>query len=485
MHNTNKQVTTNIPIQFEALQQLDERFMKIKVWILNIGRNYNGSIFTKEAVMKALPSIALTPILGYIRKNDDGDMDFSDHRIVLEVDENGIREKYLGSAYGVIPENPNAKFELRQNEYGGIEEYLTVEGLLWTKFDEAIDIMNRDAIKFQSMELSEKYDGYFNNEGFFVFTDFKFFGCCILGNEYEPAIPKSTAEKMFTTSELTGIINSKLEEYRNKFEKKEDKDVNHEQIMKEFGVTSEMLEKAGLKDIEKYDIEEFKEELRRILDEAKEEADKDKMANQDPNNPNPTPAPTPDPNPNPNPAPNPDPNQDRQDNGFHKDGDKTNVVVEKQDDKRINAKNDDKKAVEQGSEKDKDFNKGSTGQDALDEIKKEMSKLRTDYEAIKLEHDKLVEYKSAKEKEEHKRAIESKISEFEMLSPDDVKEIKENVHAFTVQEAEDKLFAILGRKSSGKETQNKFAKFYVNHEKETKNEHSPSYDHYFTKHLKK
>jgi hypothetical protein len=484
LQNTNKQIITKIPIQFEALQQLDERFMKIKVWILNIGKNYNGSIFTKEAVMKALPSIALTPILGYIRKNEDGDMDFSDHRIVLEVDENGIREKYLGSAYGVIPENPNAKFELRQNEYGGMEEYLTVEGLLWTKFDEAIDIMNRDTIKFQSMELSEKYDGFFNNDGFFVFTDFKFFGCCILGNEYEPAIPKSTAEKMFTTSEVTSIINSKLEEYRNKFEKKEDKDVNHEQIMKDFGVTAEMLEKAGIKDIEKYDIEEFKEELRRILEESKDEANKDRADNQDPNNPNPNPAPNPDPNP--NPAPNPDPNQDRQDGSFDKDGDKTNVVDEKQDDKRNNAKNDDKKAVEQGSEKAKEFDKGSTGQDALDEIKREMSKLREDYDAIKEEHDKLVAYKSNKEKEEHERAINSKIAEFEMLSPDDVKEVKENAHNYSIQEAEDKLFAILGRKqSSGKETQNKFAKFYVNHEKESKNEHSPSYDHYFTKHLKK
>jgi hypothetical protein len=47
------------------------------------------------------------------------------------------------------------------------------------------------------------------------------------------------------------------------------------------------------------------------------------------------------------------------------------------------------------------------------------------------------------------------------------------------------LFAILGRKTSGKDTQSKFAKFYVNHEKDVDTSKIPSYDHYFTKHLKK
>jgi hypothetical protein len=473
MQKDKKTVSTQIPIQFERLEQLDHRFMKIKVWILNIGKNYNGSIFTKDAVKKALPSIALTPILGYIKNDDEGAKDFSDHRIVLEVnDDKGIKEKYLGSAYGVIPENAKAQFELRENEFGGLEEYLTVEGLLWTKFDEAIDIMNRDQVKFQSMELSEKYDGFFNDEGYFVFTDFQFFGCCILGKNFEPAIPQSTVEKIFTTNEITSMINDKLDEYRNKFEKKEDKDV-HKKLMTDFGVTAEQLEKAGIKDIEKYDIEEFKEELRKILEEAKNETEKDKQEDQNQNQDQ-------------NKEQNQDQDHQNQDQDFDKDGETKNADEQKKSTNEHDKQNHDSKADEKMEEKDKEFNKGTNQENQLDEIQRQMAKLREDYEAIKKDNQSLIDYKKNKEKEEHQRAINSKIAEFDMLLEEDVKEVRENAHNYSVQQAEDKLFAILGRKQSGKEPQNKFAKFYVNQEKEKESTSiAPSYEHYFTKHLKK
>lgn len=472
--NNQKIVSTKIPIEFQAVEQLDSRFMKIKVWILNIGKNYNGSIFTKEAVLKALPSIALTPILGYIEESEDG-KDFSDHRIVLSVDDDkGISTKYLGSAYGVIPNDPNPRFELRANEFGGLEEYLTVEGLLWTKFDEAIDIMNRDSIKFQSMELSEKYDGYFNEDGYFVFTEFQFFGCCILGSGNEPAIPQSTVEKMFSQQELTSIINSKLAEYKNKFEKKEDNEV-HKKLMQDFGISAEQLKEAGITDIEKYDIEEFKEELRKILEQANDEVDKEKQDAKDNQN--------------------DEQNQDRQDDNqnpsnqenqeFDKDGENDDVDNKDKSTNEASKKDAKQENDESDSKKDKEFSENGKEENELDQIKTDMAQMKMDYEKLKEEHDKLVEYKQNKEEEEHLRSINAKIAEFEALSDEDVKEIRENAKNYSIQDAEDKLFAILGRKQSGKPTEDKFAKFYVKQEKETAQEVPSSYDHYFTKHLKK
>jgi hypothetical protein len=35
-----------------------------------------------------------------------------------------------------------------------LEHSLTVEGLIWTKWDEPVDILNRDLFKAQSMELT-------------------------------------------------------------------------------------------------------------------------------------------------------------------------------------------------------------------------------------------------------------------------------------------------------------------------------------------
>src|SRR5690606_7236782 len=116
------------------MQELDSRFRKFKIWIVNVGKNYNGSIFTKEAIEKALPTIKNTPILGYIKEDRLGEKDFAGHESELVIKDGEYKFVYKGSAYGVIPEDCNPKFELRENEYGGIEEYLTVEAIMWTKF---------------------------------------------------------------------------------------------------------------------------------------------------------------------------------------------------------------------------------------------------------------------------------------------------------------------------------------------------------------
>lgn len=473
--NLNKdrtKVISKVPIKFEKLEELDDRFMRVKIWILNIGKNYNGSIFTKEAVQKALPSISLTPILGYIESNGSEE-DFSDHRIVLEVDdEKGYKMKYLGSAYGVIPQDPNPQFELRENEYGGLEEYLTIEGILWTKFDEAVEIMNRDTIKYQSMELAEQYEGFFNDEGYFVFTDFKFFGCCILGKGVEPAIPQSTVEKLFTTDQISSIINSKLIEYQEKFEKKEDNKVQYEKLMKEYGVTAEQLKQAGITDYSKFDIDEFKEELRKIVEEAEKQADTEKQnqdqdQNQEAQNKD-------------DKQNNPQDQNQNDDQDFEKGGDEDGTNKSNEDDVLDEAN-------EENQEKNKSMDEKANENDEIKDIKKDLSRIKKDYESLKKEHDKLVEYKKNKEQEEHLREVNEMIAKFEMLTGDDVKEIIENVHKFSLESIEEKLFAIVGRKQADQEeakSKTGFAKYFMNNRKEVDGEKSPSYDHYFTKHLK-
>jgi hypothetical protein len=138
---------------------------------------------------------------------------------------------------------------------------------------------------------------------------------------------------------------------------------------------------------------------------------------------------------------------------------------------------DDESTKQEG----KEFNE----KNELEKIATDMAQMKKDYERILKEHEKLVEYKKNKEEEEHLRNINAKIAEFEALADEDVKDIRENAQNYTIQEAEDKLFAILGRKQSGKQVENKFAKFYVNSETKSEEVITTSYDHYFTKHLKK
>lgn len=121
--------------------------------------------------------------------------------------------KYLGHAYGVIPEENNARFEERYGEDGVKREYLVAEGVLWNKFSDAIDIFeSSNGVKSQSMELENDYEGYFNEDNVFVFTKARIDGVCILGEGIRPAMVSSTIEA-FSASSIKAEMSEMLSEF--------------------------------------------------------------------------------------------------------------------------------------------------------------------------------------------------------------------------------------------------------------------------------
>lgn len=211
---TEKALNRSIPINFEIVENIDDRFTAVKIWLMHTGENLNSSVFTKEVVEGAIPSLGNTPILGYIEERD-GETDYSDHRFAIEVKNGSYSWKYLGSAYGVIPEKNNARWEIKKCSDGIEREFLVCDGLMWNKFTEATDIMNSDMQKFQSMELHDDYSGTFDNEGKFHFSNFKFFGACILGHGVEPGMNDASIEVItqFSLSQAKNQITKYLKEF--------------------------------------------------------------------------------------------------------------------------------------------------------------------------------------------------------------------------------------------------------------------------------
>lgn len=240
-------INKNIPLMFQKLNEYevdDIRFLKVKIWLMHLGENLNGSYFSKNVVESAMPTLANTPILAYIEDNN-GEDDFSDHRSILVIENNKVEIKYIGQAIGVIPETNNAQFEKRLCDDGIEREFLTVEGLVWTKWDTPIDIFNRDLIKSQSMELAEDYDGYFDkNDNLFHFTDFKFFGACALGKEVIPAMQNSTIEIQFSSNVIFKEIQGYMEKFKSfNLKNKVKSEVNLMEDNKNFALSIENFEK--------------------------------------------------------------------------------------------------------------------------------------------------------------------------------------------------------------------------------------------------
>lgn len=211
-----KKSALSFPVMFEKVEDIesvDGRFTKVRIWLMHLGENFNGSVFEKDAVDKAIPTLEYIPIVAFIEENKAGEKDCSNHRYIITKDEKGVRRKYMGNAYGVVmsSEDNNAHYEERLCDDGEIRTFLVVDGLIWNMFEDSSEIINRDLIKNQSMELwNDGIEGYEDDDGLFHFTTFSFRAACILGDDYDPAMINSTVEVQFTMSDFVKDIQSEL-----------------------------------------------------------------------------------------------------------------------------------------------------------------------------------------------------------------------------------------------------------------------------------
>lgn len=145
---------------------------KARVRIFYTGLNRNFTYITEEFAEKLLSTLPYSPVVGKFTEGD-----FSDH---------GKNDEQL-QVYGVVPEEPNIKWELHTDKDGIERNYACADVLLWTaRFSEANFIVD----KAQSMELYPKsVKGQWKyKEGikYFEFTDGCFLGLTALGDNVEP-----------------------------------------------------------------------------------------------------------------------------------------------------------------------------------------------------------------------------------------------------------------------------------------------------------
>lgn len=264
---------SRLPVTFSetgTLDGKDVRFINVTIDVLHTGDNRNGSTFDKETVDIAANSIKNTPILGYIEQNQVDEKDFKGHEHKLIIDDDGIKYVYAGSAYGVIPESCNPRWIKKCDDKGVEREYFRVDGLLWTKFDDACDIFKRDLQKNHSMEITN-IEGYVDDRGYYVVSNFQFDGCCILSTtnpHIQPAMTGSDIVANFTATTIAGQVKEMLDEYSalkssqsskeaeiNMFAKGEDSLDKKREILESYGVDEAdlgfSLEDVTIEELEK------------------------------------------------------------------------------------------------------------------------------------------------------------------------------------------------------------------------------------------
>lgn len=201
--------TVNLPTHFEEIESSnDSRFQKVKIYIAHTGENLNKSIFSREVLENMIPSLSHIPILGLISEKDNGDKDFRGHEKNLSLEDGKFKIKFNTHAYGFVPEDNNAHFEIT-----GGKEWLVTDGYLWTRFIDAIELFNdASGSKGQSMEVGD-VEGYTDNRGRLVFTNAVFTGLCILGDDVPPAMTGSTVSTVFSKQDFKSSFEEMLAEF--------------------------------------------------------------------------------------------------------------------------------------------------------------------------------------------------------------------------------------------------------------------------------
>lgn len=196
----------------------DFRFIDVSIDVMHTGANLNKTSFTKDAINKAVPTIRNTPILGYVVDElDEEDKDFKGHEHELRITDKDVKYVYAGQAYGVIPESCNPRWIVKDDGTGIEREYLRVDGLIWTKFSDPVDIFTRDGTKDHSVELTDMACGPADKNGNVPVGSFKFDGCCILSTtdpSIKPAMTGSCVTANFSVEDITAQIRDRLYEYQ-------------------------------------------------------------------------------------------------------------------------------------------------------------------------------------------------------------------------------------------------------------------------------
>lgn len=147
--------------------------------IMYTGKNPNGSFISRDAVERALPSLYNVPIVAHYDRDDNT---IGSHDVELRKDDKGeLRLSQLTEPCGVVPESATFSFVEEEDVNGDAHEYLVANGVLLWKRQDVFQHIKEDlggSVK-HSMEIAVK-SGFTDENKTFVIESFQFTALCLL-----------------------------------------------------------------------------------------------------------------------------------------------------------------------------------------------------------------------------------------------------------------------------------------------------------------
>lgn len=398
-------------MEFEAkisdIVQVNPLFSVCNVRVMYTGKNRNKSYISKESVERALPTLKNIPIVG---EYSEEARDFKGHGGKIDLD----TFKYIHTTkpYGVVPESATYEWE----EVNG-KEYLTIKGCyLWTgRYEEALQVIEQG--KSQSMEI-EVTDGYWDDrEDVFVINDFVFSALCILGDSVEPAFEDASIYAFALDKDsFKAEFNQMLKELKESLQYSHIKEVNEvtlQELLDKYSLKVEDLTEKGI-DVENITLEELEDKIKELFQVSTPQSQND------------------------NPEDGQQPQEPSQDGG-----EPTQEPV--QDGEGGNEPSNTQAGEGDGEKIDKaEFEaKIQEYQNQVSDLEAKLKQAQEKIDSLTAELEDLKQFKLNALRKEHEEKAKVIFVKFG-LSEDEVADI--DIHKFTLEEIEEKCYAILGKK---------------------------------------
>lgn len=247
---------------------VNHSFDEAEVRIACLGDNANGSSFSEESFMKALPSLKNIPIVALYKEDEDN---FGGHETSYEIKDGDFKVVYNTHPFGVIHESAKQWYEMVE-ENGVAKKYLVSECLLW-KRQKSYDLVKEKGKFSVSMEIEVLRGNFEKGSSIYHIDDFIFTAIAVLGEGVAPCF-KSAEIKLFSNNEeytemLQAYKQFGLETFKGGDDVKEDVNIVEETIVEE-------VEESAIEDVvEDTVVEETKEEEVTVDNTVSEEPNED------------------------------------------------------------------------------------------------------------------------------------------------------------------------------------------------------------------
>lgn len=183
-------VKIDAPIEFLHIEPLNPLISKcqIKVCYVSDKPNRNSSVITKDAIKDIANSLPGCPIVGFYNNTEQ---DFEEHTKVFKVSGRKLEMEELTIPYGFVAPDAKVWFQKFLDDGQYEHEYLMTEGYLWTgqypECQRVIDYGNNQSMEFDPRTVKGTWaKGHNGSPDFFIINEAIFSKLCILGEENEP-----------------------------------------------------------------------------------------------------------------------------------------------------------------------------------------------------------------------------------------------------------------------------------------------------------